>query len=236
MPICKGCGSSYDGSFKFCPHCGRAKPEPEVLKINVQVEASGYEEAILEVEWLRKTEIKEYPFDWRPNLIDKILGDNKKHWTEISHFLFSLKSTHKEKGEYVAFKSDAFRAFYIHNDDIKFPIPIKNMLSHTENGREWVEDIFLERAHAWKQFNTFLINNGWVGLTDSAINRIPPFYMKMHDEWFDKTIGSERGNWLLEQIGFLIIGIGHPDNPDRFFRKKTIESMENKYRYQRQIF
>ena len=27
MPICKGCGASYDDEFKFCPYCGRAKPD-----------------------------------------------------------------------------------------------------------------------------------------------------------------------------------------------------------------
>ncbi len=35
MPICEGCGGSYDNQFKFCPHCGRAKPEPATLNINV---------------------------------------------------------------------------------------------------------------------------------------------------------------------------------------------------------
>jgi hypothetical protein len=37
MPICKGCGGSFDDNFKFCPYCGRAKPEPESLKIQVSV-------------------------------------------------------------------------------------------------------------------------------------------------------------------------------------------------------
>ena len=35
MPVCKGCGGSYDNQFKFCPHCGRAKPEPATININV---------------------------------------------------------------------------------------------------------------------------------------------------------------------------------------------------------
>jgi hypothetical protein len=29
MPLCQGCGASYDDTYKFCPHCGRAKPEPQ---------------------------------------------------------------------------------------------------------------------------------------------------------------------------------------------------------------
>lgn len=37
MPNCKGCGGSYDDNFKFCPYCGRAKPEPEAVKIQVSV-------------------------------------------------------------------------------------------------------------------------------------------------------------------------------------------------------
>ena len=34
MPLCQGCGASYDDNFKFCPHCGRAKPEPEMVNLN----------------------------------------------------------------------------------------------------------------------------------------------------------------------------------------------------------
>ena len=37
MPICKGCGGSFDDNFKFCPYCGRAKPEPDSLKIQLSV-------------------------------------------------------------------------------------------------------------------------------------------------------------------------------------------------------
>jgi len=38
MPVCEGCGGSYDNQFKFCPHCGRAKPEPVTLNINVTLD------------------------------------------------------------------------------------------------------------------------------------------------------------------------------------------------------
>jgi len=37
MPVCEGCGGSFDESFRFCPYCGRAKPEPEVIKVEVSV-------------------------------------------------------------------------------------------------------------------------------------------------------------------------------------------------------
>ena len=35
MPVCIGCGGSYDSNFRFCPFCGRAKPEPETVKIQL---------------------------------------------------------------------------------------------------------------------------------------------------------------------------------------------------------
>ena len=35
MPVCEGCGGSYDNQFGFCPYCGRAKPEPDTLNVNV---------------------------------------------------------------------------------------------------------------------------------------------------------------------------------------------------------
>lgn len=31
MPVCQGCGASYENSFSFCPHCGRAKAEPQKI-------------------------------------------------------------------------------------------------------------------------------------------------------------------------------------------------------------
>ncbi len=37
MPTCAGCGFAYSDSFKFCPQCGRAKPDEPTLKIDVQV-------------------------------------------------------------------------------------------------------------------------------------------------------------------------------------------------------
>jgi len=40
MPVCKGCGGSYDDKFKFCPYCGRSTPEPESLKVEIKVSSS----------------------------------------------------------------------------------------------------------------------------------------------------------------------------------------------------
>jgi predicted nucleic acid-binding Zn-ribbon protein len=34
MPLCEGCGASYEDSYKFCPHCGRAKPEKVEHKLD----------------------------------------------------------------------------------------------------------------------------------------------------------------------------------------------------------
>jgi len=37
MPVCDGCGGSFDSEYKFCPYCGRSKPESPKLEVNVKV-------------------------------------------------------------------------------------------------------------------------------------------------------------------------------------------------------
>jgi hypothetical protein len=40
MPVCAGCGASYEDSFKFCPYCGRAEPEPiKVIVEHIQTDS-----------------------------------------------------------------------------------------------------------------------------------------------------------------------------------------------------
>lgn len=42
MPVCPGCGSSYEDQFAFCPYCGRAKPQdPKPIKIEVTHSQAG---------------------------------------------------------------------------------------------------------------------------------------------------------------------------------------------------
>lgn len=42
MPVCNGCGASYDSNYKFCPYCGREKPVPPKVEISLTVnEAPG---------------------------------------------------------------------------------------------------------------------------------------------------------------------------------------------------
>lgn len=45
--VCPGCGASYESEFRFCPFCGRAKPEPDTLRI--RVEEASYEICTIEV-------------------------------------------------------------------------------------------------------------------------------------------------------------------------------------------
>lgn len=37
MPVCVGCGSSYEDQYQFCPFCGRAKPSKPELAIAKEV-------------------------------------------------------------------------------------------------------------------------------------------------------------------------------------------------------
>ena len=36
MPVCPGCGASYEDTYQFCPHCGRAKPAPQQVNVTYE--------------------------------------------------------------------------------------------------------------------------------------------------------------------------------------------------------
>lgn len=36
MPVCPGCGASYEVTYQFCPHCGRAKPAPQQVNVTYE--------------------------------------------------------------------------------------------------------------------------------------------------------------------------------------------------------
>jgi hypothetical protein len=70
MPICDGCGGSYDDQFKFCPHCGRAKSEPPTVNINVTLDDI----------WETCEIYLAYNFEKPSAGLDKILGISRISW------------------------------------------------------------------------------------------------------------------------------------------------------------
>ncbi len=215
MPICAGCGASYSDSFSFCPHCGREKPEPSTFTINVEVSRQRYEEAGLKIDLVRKEAINDYPFDYKPNVIDVVFGGSGRNWKEVRFYKLILISTHPTKGEYKAYESQAFRAFHASLKS-KFVLPtvVKNSLWHQPEGREWIKRFFFEREEVWNDYNQYLIQDYWIGLTDTAVIRTPPFELE-----FDWS-GSES---QLFMNGFLTIG-----------RYEPLDQLAKNYRYYRQ--
>ena len=212
MPVCKGCSASYDDSFTFCPYCGTVKPEPTRVEIEISTQ---YEEAILRINLVKKETITEYPFNWQPNILEKILGDTGRNWTEVCFYNFLLTSTHPTKEEYAAYTSDPFRIFYSQavRDELEFPIPVKNMLLHQPRGKEWIDRFFVERKKVWEDYNTYLIKNGWRGLTECSVKRTPPFEIE-----FDWSMGES----ALYMDGYLTIG-----------KFSSVDKLVQNYRYNR---
>lgn len=220
MPVCVGCDTSYDENFKFCPNCGKAKSEQEKIVFEIQAKPYSYEEAVLKIETVKREIVTEYPFNnYKPNPIEKWLdGGRNWNWNEVTICKFALQSIHPSKGEYTVFESSSFRAFYvkIQNDEMSFPIPIKNMLSSQNQGIKWIENFFDERSRAWKQLNNFLIGNGWVGITYKAKERIPPLEIEI-------SLGGIKSQLFLHD-GYLKIS-----------NYLHFEEIEDKYRYQKQL-
>lgn len=178
MPICQGCGASYDDNYKFCPHCGRAKPEPEPINVNVRVAPARYEEAVLKIEVVGTTELTEPPFDWRPSGLRRALGEGGKNWTQVALLRLLLESMHPDNGRYLAYASSNFRGFV--DPDLEFPSILSSRFtlekfSASNQAHHWLLDLFDERCRCWEGFNGYLIGEGWVGMTQRATDREAPF-------------------------------------------------------------
>jgi hypothetical protein len=171
MPLCQGCCASYDDNYKFCPHCGRAKPEPEAINLNVRVAPVRYEEAVLKIEVVETTELTEPPFDWRPSGMTKLMGEAGKNWTHITGFHLLLDCIHPLRGQYVAYQSTEFRGYVVQlGNSLKFPQRFDNNKSF----QSWAEAVFLERRKAWDATNNYLIQEGWTGLSENETKRKVP--------------------------------------------------------------
>lgn len=178
MPICQGCGASYDDNYKFCPNCGRAKPEPQAINLNVRVAPVRYEEAVLKMEVVGTAELTEPPFDYRPSGLTKLMGDGGKNWTQIAILRLLLESMHPDKKKYLAFSTGTFRGFL--KPDLKLPTTLYTFLrtgkfSESRQKHKWLLDLVDERRRRWEEFNGYLVSEGWVGLTQRATDREAPF-------------------------------------------------------------
>ena len=136
MPLCQGCGASYDDNYKFCPHCGRAKPEPEAINLNVRVAPVRYEEAVLKIEVVGTTELTEPPFDYRLGGLTRVLGQGGRNWKQFTTYRLLVDSHHPETGQHIAYQSATFGGFNCTN--LKFP----GLFIDRREFRPWVERIF----------------------------------------------------------------------------------------------
>ena len=171
MPLCQGCGASYDDNYKFCPHCGRAKPEPQAINLNVQVAPVRDEEAVLKIEVVGTAELTAPPFDWRPSGMTKLMGEAGRNWTQITRFRLLLDSFHPQRGQYVAYQSAEFRGYAVQlGNDFKFPERFHN----NKVFQSWAEALFSERRKVWDDTTQYLLQEGWTGLSEQAMKRKPP--------------------------------------------------------------
>lgn len=174
MSTCAACGASYDDTFKFCPHCGRAKPEPESINLNVRVAPVRYEEAVLKIEVVGTTELTEPPFDWRPGGMTKLMGEAGRNWTQITSFRLLVDCIHPLRGQYVDYKSMEFRGFVVqHSYHVELPYRFR----YNRTFQSWADNLFEERLKVWENTNQYLIKEGWIGLTKDAIDRRFPVFL-----------------------------------------------------------
>ena len=171
--------------------------DKQVIEVN-HLNMPRYEEAKLNLKFVKKIRLTEYPFDYTPRYLEKLTGEVKEDWNVVGCFTFILTSNHPDKGEYVAYESDMFYIFpRLQEGYFKFPTVVGNQLVFQPKGQVWVDGFFRMRSHSWKQINTFLIQDNWIGITENAVKRIPPFNLQPPNGW-----QKEKG-WI-ENSGYFI--------------------------------
>ena len=227
MSTCSACGTSYEDNFRFCPHCGRAKTEPESINLNVRVAPVRHEEAVLKIGVVGTTELTEPPFDYRPSGLRKALGGGGKNWSQIATLRLLLDSMHPVKGKYLAFKSGTFRG--IITPDFELPEILwsrftTEKFSPSNQAHKWLVDLLHERHQCWGQFNSYLVGEGWTGLTKRAIDREAPFTDRLPPEFLNRD-GTLRAHFTTMLSVELRYG-GYPQT-------ENLYDMTHEYRYRR---
>jgi hypothetical protein len=97
MPVCEGCGGSYDDQFKFYPYCGRVKPK-DSIQINVNVSSEDVWESC-EIRLIKENrgffKSADYYFE------GTAIGPNGKYAAKTSDKLIGGSLTHLFDADYV---------------------------------------------------------------------------------------------------------------------------------------
>ena len=219
MPVCVGCGSSYSDDFRFCPHCGRAKPEPARVQVEVVSGPVKYEEATLRLAYTGRSE---------KQTIDKA---SRFLWSwldlEILAYFFQLElvAFHPTRNKYVAVVSSDFRSFREYEVRTYLDWRLSNnKKSKVSSG--WY-DVLVQEGHAtWTRFNEDLIRQGWMPVTGPAIERRTPSFI-FGATYFGLIWACQEFNKKLK--------VGKEDGLYELPETRAVIDLEDGHRYRRQV-
>jgi len=228
MTVCTACSSNYDDNFKFCPYCGQIKSEfRESVVAKIQISTPKFEEAVLRLELVKKTLLNEPPFDFSPGFLSKIWKDFTDNWKEMNLYRLALVSIHPEKGEYTPYTSGLFGIF---STPFKLPPEVAGGLVDPSR-YDWLRKFFSERKQAWDELNSYLIREGWMGITNRATNRKPPFKIEfpfISEAEFKTETSYRRGTYILEKSSLL-------SDDEYLVVFKSFDELMEGYRFRRQL-
>lgn len=168
MPACANCGSSYSDEFRFCPHCGTAKPEPTTIHVRTLASPTRYEEAELRLLYLGEhaTEIgdgiRKGFFGWSDSSI------------EVYFCEFALEASPPRNDDSYALRSDRFRVTAPWDKSSKDFFRLGEAHEIGIHKSRWFADFRPELEAVWKRFRASLALEGWQPVTEYAVQgRIP---------------------------------------------------------------
>lgn len=165
MPLCDGCGSSYDDSFSFCPHCGRAKPKPATLHVIIESTPANLEFAEMHLAYTGKHEQQLPDKEGKP-----VWGLSR--WTiPVAWLAYRLVTWDSAGRPCVAAESLQWRTVVSHFGD-NHPISTMNeWRDKIKAGRfssSWFSEFVAEYPRAYRDFDASIQAGGWKRFEDDG--------------------------------------------------------------------
>jgi len=137
MPVCQGCGGSYSDESNFCNYCGRAKPETNLLKIQVNVSSEDR---------------------WETCKINCVVVEKSKGalWNAKPPKLKWVANAVGPRGQYIAAESSVFDGF-LNNVFEDYPFFINTNIMMNKSIKE--RNLMNSKLH--DDFINKLLKDGW---------------------------------------------------------------------------
>lgn len=133
MPKCQSCAANYDDNLPYCPYCGTARPNPQIVVVQ-GADPRSYEEGVLRLRCIIENQV----VDTGKGLFGKTYEQREP----MRIVQIELAAMSHDRGDYVALISDRFRHLLPKEPHGSFYLGTyapRELEQHLRDAFDWVE-------------------------------------------------------------------------------------------------